>query len=415
MPDDIENMLDFIKKLFKKPVEKETIIFSDIKYWLKKKKEDKKEITTKLENEYLERRKGIIKDIPEKKTLLQKAVYDKPVQQRILSIIDQNRTMFLKQVDKLLDSLENQGKASDLINDTEKKVNQMLSNSGKLIHTVKHLYFEETDNLMLKIKELLDVGIKFKKEMKNTKLSMIEKALQEFEDHRKETEKKQMFNKKILDSEEELKKAIRETKIKQKENEEFLKSNESKAHYSLLKKKELAEKYLKLMENNFINLFSPLERPLKKYSKISMENKFILDYITNPISALKKDKELKILNILEKMRQSIDKLELKDKKKLSVLKTIDKIKEKELKNFVDDHDKHIKDNKNINEEIKKDKFTIRKDNLKKELDEAKDKVSKIKKDIEDYKKIKDSTYPEKTKASLKEKIKKISDKEVEIC
>ena len=151
-------------------------------------------------------------------------------------------------------------------------------------------------------------------------------------------------NKKDIQQYEENKKEI-EAKIEGlKKGEEYKELNELKA------KKNYAKKHIALQKDKLIQLFSSLERPLRKYQRINeTEERFIEYYLENSIKALLEDKQFKILTVLHDMKKSIinNTLELKDKKRDKALETINRLDLEYLEGFVD----KLKELKNRREEI----------------------------------------------------------------
>ena len=66
---------------------------------------------------------------------------------------------------------------------------------------------------------------------------------------------------------------------------------------------------------------------MKKYERLDLKNKWVGGYLNNSLEALLEDKELKILEIIGKIKEAIAKgeLELKDKKKDKILQELDKL------------------------------------------------------------------------------------------
>jgi len=98
-----------------------------------------------------------------------------------------------------------------------------------------------------------------------------------------------------------------------------------KNYEKLLEERNKVESKVNDIENVLFHDFSVLEKSLKKYAKIAFENeKLIVEYLDRPIITLIKDNELKIVNILDSMKNAIerDELDLDKKKKEKALAKI---------------------------------------------------------------------------------------------
>jgi len=96
-----------------------------------------------------------------------------------------------------------------------------------------------------------------------------------------------------------------EKKLKELEN-----SNKNKELFALRKNAEDTQKEIREKEKEVQRIFSAIERPLRKYEHSNIE-KSIENYLKNPVTALKADKELHIARVLENMLEKLSKLGLK--------------------------------------------------------------------------------------------------------
>lgn len=125
-----------------------------------------------------------------------------------------------------------------------------------------------------------------------------------------------------------------ELNLLEQEKEKILKkihsleaSNDYKFFKGFLKEKEeLAQKEAD-EKKEIYEIFAILDKSLKKYSKVSIGEKIIADYLKNPVNALLNDKNLDILKVLAKVKKEVEKdtLDLKDKKKEKTLESIEKL------------------------------------------------------------------------------------------
>ncbi len=133
-------------------------------------------------------------------------------------------------------------------------------------------------------------------------------------------------------------------KDKESSEQELRIITESKEFAGLQKLKEEKNKIIKEFNEHkkeLIHSFAILERSLKKFHRIAFENQDLIgEYLDNPVGALEQDKELKILEILDKVRSSVgnDKLDLKDRKKDKTIEEIAKLTKEFFVSFKDKYD-----------------------------------------------------------------------------
>jgi hypothetical protein len=100
---------------------------------------------------------------------------------------------------------------------------------------------------------------------------------------------------------------------------------------------EAVDKEIKVAEESLSQDFSTLEKALKKYAKISTEEKFIWDYTSNPLASLRSDSELRIIDILEKLRPELasGRLGIKERLKEKMLAKIETLTREKLRETLD--------------------------------------------------------------------------------
>lgn len=177
-----------------------------------------------------------------------------------------------------------------------------------------------------------------------------------------ETSKQQIseLKQKIENSNQEKESAERELKQTQTRIVAIKKSKAFAEYNELLKKRKEREEQLQGLEQNIFLQFSVLERALKKYSKITLEERLVNNYLEDPLEALWQDKELKILEVFQKIRDAIEReeLELKDKKKEKTLEQINKINKQDLSDFKDNHKMFLGEIREIESLIKMNKANL---------------------------------------------------------
>jgi len=177
---------------------------------------------------------------------------------------------------------------------------------------------------------------------------------------------------------------------------------------NLFKKKET--------EDRIYNLFSPLQRALKKYERDSLDQDLIQIYLDSSIKGLKEDPKLKILNVLQKMKAAIenDSLGFKDKEKEKILERIPLIKKEDLEKAGKDHERLANELKAAENMIKLNSVMHDLKDIDYKIEHTKNEILRIDENIDKLKNMKDKTDPETMQKELEEKLKNLTMIEVKI-
>ena len=117
----------------------------------------------------------------------------------------------------------------------------------------------------------------------------------------------------------------------------FSRSEDHNNFIRLNEERKIAEKNFYEDENQILQSFSVLERPLRKYSHTAFEHEeIIMDYLNNPIETMVGDRELKILKILENLEKMLSEgnIQVDDKKKEKSLEEIKKLDKEFIAGFL---------------------------------------------------------------------------------
>lgn len=249
---------------------------------------------------------------------------------------------------------------------------------------------DEILGISLPIKNLNDLSRKIRKLTEDTeveKYTYLKKKIGEIEEKIVEEEK--------LNGEIGIIKEVVQTKIeklaeKEVKIREIELGNEYEKFLELTDKKKVLESKIKVVEKKQSDHFFGIEPALKKYERLVLDYTLIRKYLANPLKALLDDKELKIVEIVKKMRESIleEKLELKEQKKKRILKELEGFTREDFEMFFDEHTKlgdelrevSLKlDGIKVFEELEKVKEEFRVE--KESLEENKSKVSSMEEEL----------------------------------
>jgi len=181
-----------------------------------------------------------------------------------------------------------------------------------------------------------------------------------------------------------------ESKKSLEELRKEIKNKEEEAAYQkiikLRKEKEILSEKIKGIEAQLSLSFSVINTALKKYERVSLDADLIKSYLENPFKALLADSELKVIELLGKMKNSIENgnIELKDKKKVKTLQEVNKFSKDYLENLVLQYNE-------LKQDLDKLKSEIDNAEIVKEVKELKEKSNKLENNIQITKRELEST------------------------
>ncbi len=400
--------MKWLKKLFKKS-EIKKISLNDLEEELRQKEVDeKKEI-----EEIIDKIRDIKEELILKLDELKEAKIEEKNQQ-IINRVESNRDSYIHQTKMMLRTIEkpeNEIKEIDrFIEKTTNEIKEFAKRSSKSFQITKYLIGKELEEVTGKIKEITE-QLKFL-ENKNKELEKIEELNKKIFGISEKTDKEKLLKIELLDTEKEIEELTKEKKEKEQEIHE---TEEGEKYHLYLQVKEnikLSEQDLEELRSKLINLFSPIQKALRKYSKISLEPRIVEEYEQNPYFALLEDENLKIITILEEIKKTLDKLNIEEDKMNKIKEAMINITKEKLEQIKQENveiKENIKQNKErINEMTILDdlaKMMKEKDILERELkqkeDFLKDKKELLEKiDLKEEKKDIEETYRE----NMKEKI-----------
>jgi chromosome segregation ATPase len=333
-------ILKVIKELFspEKEPEPEKIKVSELNKWF----EDK---VAKIEfnnhaQEFLKQIKQVKEQIPELINDLNNAKISKDnknVEDRVKNIVKGHKDNFSREIERFKDDLEiiqkeqfktlkDYQEVIDYNKELDKKIEGLAKRTAKSYQAAQHLFFKEVEALFKKTGEINTLVKEFDKTIKNVhleKLSTIKEMIQELNHS---INKKKDFSKEIKekeDSEKEIKNLVAK---EEKEKEELKKSTEYKEHQKIEASIGEVEQKIKNNDDKIFSYFSKLNKPLRKYERIALDNKVIQSYINDGIKSFWQDSELKVKESLQGLKKSLqdESIQFEDKQKNNFLELIKK-------------------------------------------------------------------------------------------
>ncbi len=316
------------------------------------------------------------------KRLEQAELKNNKIPDRAKQIMEGNRKVYIKRLTTLADKIDVPNDFSEILNfcsSFDGILDYLGRGTNRQFHVLQQFFVNETNNIATNIRNINNLVKKIRTLAENSKIDTIRGLKNKNDEIQQEVNQKDKYKEEIKIFSEKLEKQNKNIKEKQGKIKELEESNEYKRYIELIKKSEDLKQQIKEMREKALYPFSMIESALKKYERLTLEDRLVRAYLNDPLSALLKDNELKIVEVLKKMKESISKneLELKDKKKEKILLGVDKLNKVYFKIFLDRHEK-------LNNNLNEIKSEIEKAEIIKEINEMKSSLKEDKNKLEVY-------------------------------
>jgi hypothetical protein len=357
-------MLNFFKALFKKKEEKiEKIPQNKLKeFFLDKVKELEEKIKEKKESY----KNQLISKIAETRhylKLLEEAKLPNPkITVRELQFMEGNRRSYIHSTNILLRQLEGilEHDTNFFLQSYHEYVSSFIKSTTRAYTILQEFFAHESKDVALRVKEIDKIVLDLSQDGQIKSLSQIESIKKELASIENKEKKKSELKEAIERLSQELSKLQKEKEELNSRKQQMLDSNEYKLVQELESKKQKAEEDIKNLKNELYHFFSPLERQLRKYQRVAIENEKLLEhYLTDPINALIRDFHLKIADVFEKLSDLIlqEKPGFKEKESKKVLEILNKLSKAYLTDFVKKYTSALTNKELIDKEIRESRIT----------------------------------------------------------
>jgi len=326
-------MLNFIKKLFsKQEIPEEKIELNELNDWLVKKSSPIIENLRTSINQIISKINDEKQRVSENLRKLESAKLQNPkIPERAITIMEGNRTGFIRKVIYFFDNMDlvkdDRDDILEKCNNIKNDIEILGKGTMKSYQVLNEFFAREAENVAINIKKVEKLSKTIIDLINDSKVMNVNKIKNEIMDIQNKIKLKEEYSKELDNNQNELQN-IKNKKIEIEKNINGIKlSSNFRDYEKLLEERDNAKSKLNNIESQLFHDFSVLEKALKKYAKIAFENeKLIVEYLGNPIITLIKDNDLKIVNILDSLKNAITRNEFDmDQRKKD--KTIVKINE----------------------------------------------------------------------------------------
>lgn len=244
-------------------------------------------------------------------------------------VMEGNRGAYIRKLGYFLEQLalpdeKEYGNILNFSSNFSGSLNEFGKNTSKNFYVLNEFFATDVKKIAQNIKEFEMIVAELRKQVEKGPIGF-GRIKGELKNISEKIALKKELNEKIRAIENE----IEDIKNKIKSSEEELKAKESSSefrlHKELEKEKDRSLTAIKEHKANFLNIFGAFEKALKKYERMSVDEAVVHGYLVDPINTLINDKEFRVLGLLVKLEENIDKLDLKDDKKKRTLELIKKL------------------------------------------------------------------------------------------
>ena len=225
------------------------------------------------------------------------------------------------------------------------------------------------------------------------KKKLLSECEYELDTARKKLANSEQLKKKLLGQIEQLKKTDNYAEFEAKDKE----------------KQELSSR-LKKTDEEISSLFSPLDRPMRKFDRMLAEDTDIFaKYLQDPVTGLLADEQLKILIIMEKMRKHVEdeSLGLKDKEKEKALQRITLVEREKLLEARKRHSETKQAVRKIDEDIRGNVALQELDGVQYKISHTENQIKILQDKMASLEKTKEKTNIDALKQELQDEIKQV--------
>ncbi len=305
-------------------------------------------------------------------------------------------------------TLSQQLKVSEFNQKFDLELERLAQKTMKSYQASQHLFFKETEEVFKVISKLNSIAKEFKDKkiqedlVKLTEIKRLNNLLND------SLEKKSCLKAEIADKEKEIKNQNKEV---EKMKDQLLKFKQSREYEQFLeggKQKEEIERKIKENEDKIYYFFSKLNKLLKKYERIALEdNQLIKNYLEDSIKAWREDSGLKIKSVLLKLKERLKdgSLTFEEKQKSNYLELIAKGETAYLDDLTDENKKLILEQIRTAKQIDGNEIKHKISSKEKEINSSQEQLLKFEKELNETKNREEKIDLEQIKAEIESKIK----------
>jgi len=411
-------MFEFIRNIFNKKKEIESISLANIEKWFNEKADMlHQDFNSLIENTKSEVDQKIDKIRKALKELEEAKLKNPDVPGRALNFMEGNRQTYIKRVNQFLDKISTEKINPDYLKDFESEIENFGRLSARPYQIMQEFFAHESSSIAAGIRELNNIAKKLKESNRKSRVSLAERIKEKMAAMKKDMELKKSIHSELEKLREDLEEFSRDKKKFKNEIESLKSSEPYKIFRNRLEDKEATQNKIEENKHNIMHSFHVIEAAMKKFERIVYENSdLVKKYLENPISTLLSDKELKIVDLLTNMKQNLvkDAIELKESKKQRILTELKSMNKDFFSGFLQEYEKMNEKLDEINQKISEMKVEDEISEFEKKLVRIKDDIFGLNDKINELKKKLEKISIDQIKDHLEKKINEVLNLEIRI-
>lgn len=259
------------------------------------------------------------------------------IPERAVQIMEGNRRAYISAINNFAGSIQLPAiikfdAVSDFVSDFEDRITSFTKISARNYHILQEFFAHESNQIAQSVKDI-DLAVRG---LLDNDYKKVDNVLANIARLKEMVKRKETAGIMLTDYEKERYEILKTIEKINADTEGMKKTRDYRLLQEAERKRDEIKRQIRENEKRLFEMLAPLERPMKKFSKISQDDeKLILGYLESPLESLSVDKDLKILSLMPKIKDSIEKgeLELKDKAKEKAIAQIGFINEAAIRDI----------------------------------------------------------------------------------
>ncbi|MBI2656956.1 hypothetical protein HYX03_04405 [Candidatus Woesearchaeota archaeon] len=334
-----------------------------------------------------------------------------------------NRKAYIRAVNSFLGHMEINNKDYFYLVDFCKLFDELINDLNKgtfrSYSILQEFFANETNKIAQNLKNFDTIFSRLKSFLNDEKVVNVNKTIEKAQSLKIKSKHKINLNVDFKNIEAAIKLANNEKDEVMANIQKFNDSDDHKDFLKLNEGKKSKSRSFYEDENQILQSFSVLERPLRKYSHIAFEHEeIVLEYLKQPIETLANDRNLVILEILKNLEKALNegKLQIDSKKKDKSIEEIKKLNREFIGQFLKRYFSFKAEMEELDSKIKATRVAEKFRNFNVQLEELN---LKIEKDNDEFNKLKNDVVKlansiENLKSDIENSVREIFDEEIKV-
>jgi len=385
-------MFEFIKKLFSEEIEKKELSLKEFEPWFENLAKEKMQKASEIIAEFNAKLEKNISESKNKIEHLDKSeLKNQKIPERAKQLLYGNKQAYINKIRHFLEDVtipKDINSAKEALEKFESNLDILTKSTQKSYMILQEFLANESRDVAVTVNEIRNSLKELNEKLKKENIELLNEIKEELLKIKNTDKQKKEMKNSIEEKKNRESNIIKEIEEVEKEIGRLEKSSEFKSMKSSIEKKKKIEEKINALEKSIHHIFSILEKSLKKFQRMTLDENLVKDYLEKPINALFRDYEFKLIDVLQSMKNAIlkDNLQLKDKKKDRTVEIIEKTTREYLSKFRKDYENLKEELRKIEEKISGIKVGEQIENIKGKKDFFEKTIEKTRNELEDLKK-----------------------------